>query len=144
MSSSGPVEIDRLQHLPLFGDLDHYDLSQLSRWVHEVRAAPGDVLIEQGALPYEMFVVEEGTVVVERDGEPIATLGPGELVGEMALLQQERRIATVRATTPVRAVAIAAEDLDALEAEMPEVLASIRTVMEARRARLSDLDSKEP
>lgn len=132
------MDVERLRQLPLFGELDHHDLAMLGRWVREVRGEAGDVLIEQGAIPYEMFVIEEGTVEVERDGQVLATLGAGELVGEMALLKQERRMATVRATSSLVAVAISAEDLGDLEAEMPEVLASIRQTMLDRRRLLPD------
>jgi CRP/FNR family cyclic AMP-dependent transcriptional regulator len=141
MSDPGrPVDVERLRRLPLFGDLDHHDLSTIARWVREVTGEPGDVLIQQGTIPFEMFVIEEGSVEVERDGQILATLGPGDLVGEMALLQQERRMASVRATSPLRAVAIPAEDLEVLEAEMPEVLATIRETMAARRAELEARD----
>jgi CRP-like cAMP-binding protein len=127
------VDADRLRKLDLFADLDSYDLSQVARWVREVTAQRGDTLFEQGAIPYEMFVIEEGQVEVERDGETLATLGAGETVGEMGLMMQERRMASVRAATPVVALAIPADDLAELQAEMPEVWAAIRTTMEARR-----------
>lgn len=127
------VDADRLRKLDLFADLDSYDLSQVARWVREVTAQPGDTLFEQGAIPYEMFVIEQGHVEVERDGETLATLGAGETVGEMGLMMQERRMASVRAATPVVALAIPADDLAELQAEMPEVWAAIRTTMEARR-----------
>ena len=46
------IDAARLRSLPLFGDLDEYDLSQVARWVVEVQAAPGELLIEQGSMPY--------------------------------------------------------------------------------------------
>ena len=75
------IDAERLRQLDLFVDLDSYDLSQVCRWVHEVRADAGDALFEQGAIPYEMFVIEQGEVEVVRDGEVLAKLGPGETVG---------------------------------------------------------------
>jgi CRP-like cAMP-binding protein len=127
------VEVDRLLRLPLFGELDQHDLSHLADWLRDVRIDPGDTLIEQGALPYEIFVLEEGSVEVIRDGDPIATLGPGDVVGEMGLMEQERRMATVRALTPVRAVALHADDLDAIGEEMPEIVDQLRTIAGRRR-----------
>ena len=118
------IDAERLRRLDLFVDLDSYDLSQVCRWVHEVRAEAGDALFEQGAIPYEMFVIEQGEVEVVRDGEVLAKLGPGETVGEMGLMMQERRMASVRAATPLVAE---------LQAEMPEVWATIRATMEERR-----------
>ena len=127
------VDIERLRRLDLFADLDFHDLSHVSRWVHEVRADPGDTLFEQGTIPYEMFVIEEGQVEVVRDGEVLATLGPGQTVGEMGLLMQAKRMASVRASTPLIALAIPADDLTHLQAEMPEVWAAIHQVMQQRR-----------
>ena len=121
------IDAERLRQLDLFVDLDSYDLSQVCRWVHEVRADAGDALFEQGAIPYEMFVIEHGEVEVVRDGEVLAKLGPGETVGEMG------RMASVRAATPLVALAIPADDLAELQAEMPEVWATIRATMEERR-----------
>jgi CRP-like cAMP-binding protein len=129
------MDVERLRRLDLFGELDHHDLSQVARRVHEVTAEPGDILMEQGDMPFEMLVIESGTVEVLRDGEVLAVLGAGDPVGEMSLLRHERRIASVRATTSVAAVAIRAGDLLDLEAEMPEVVADIRAVMDERQRR---------
>jgi CRP-like cAMP-binding protein len=128
------IDPERLLHQPLFAELDAYDLSHVARWVEEVRAEPGDVLIEQGAIPYEMFVLEEGAVDVVRDGEPIATLGSGDVVGEIALLAQHRRMASVVARTPVTALSLHVDALQELAAEMPEVADDLRRLMERRRA----------
>lgn len=127
------IEPGRLQTLPLFGDLDAYDLAQVARWVEEVRAGPGELLIEQGSMPYELFVIEDGAVDVVRDGKSIATLGAGDVVGEIALLEQHRRMASVVAKTPVRALVLQVEALQSLTAEMPELGDELRSLMERRR-----------
>lgn len=126
------MEVDRLRRLSLFGELDHHDLSTISRWAREVNLAEGDPLIEQGELPYELFVIEEGTAEVVHDGDPVATLGPGDVVGEMGLLQLRRRWATVRATSPIRAIALDTDDLAQLTEQMPEVAARLREIMVRR------------
>ena len=128
------IEPDRLRSLPLFGDLDEYDLSHIARWVQEMTAEPGDLLIEQGSMPYELFVIEDGTVDVVRDGEPIASLGAGDVVGEIALLAQHRRIASVVARTPVRALALHVDALQEITAEMPELGEELRMLMDRRRS----------
>src|SRR5262245_22995032 len=108
------IEPERVRSLPLFGDLEAYDLSHVARWVEETRAAPGELLIEQGSMPYDLFVIEEGTVDVVRDGEPIASLGAGDVVGEIALLAQHRRMASVVARTPVVAITLPVDGLQEL------------------------------
>ena len=69
------VDPARLRAQPLLLDLDEHDRAQLARWIEEVRATAGEVLIEQGSMPYELFLIETGTVEVRRDGERLATLG---------------------------------------------------------------------
>lgn len=127
------MDVERLRRLPLFGELDHHDLSQLLRWVREVELADGDLLFEQGAVPHEVFVIEEGSVEVLRDGRPVASLGPGEVVGEMALLKLERRWGTVVASGPVRAVALGADDLASMSEQMPELAYRLRETMLSRQ-----------
>ena len=131
------MDVERLRRLPLFEELDHHDLSQLLHWVREVEMTDGTLLFEQGSMPHELFVIEEGTVKVVRDGEVIATLGPGDVVGEMALLKLEHRWASVMATGSVRAVALNAEDLAAMSEQMPELADRLRETM-ARRDRQNE------
>ena len=127
------IEAKRLRSVPLFGDLDAHDLAQVARWVEEVDAQPGELLIEQGSMPYELFVIEDGTVDVVRDGESLATLGSGDVVGEIALVGHHRRMATVVARTPVRALTLHVDALQQITSEMPELGDELRALMERRR-----------
>jgi len=128
------TEVDRLAKLPLFGELDAYDLGHVAGWLRDVELAPGDILIRQGAMPDDVYVLEDGTVEVTRDGERIATLGAGEVVGEIALVDPQRRTATVQAATPVRAVALNLRDLPEMASEMPEIVRHLRSIAERRLA----------
>jgi len=130
-----PVDIARLRALPLFGELDHHDLTRLAAITREIWVPAGGVLIAKGDLPYDVLVIEEGEVEVTLDGERLASLGPGQVVGEIGLMEQQRRMATVTATTDVRAVAISAADLNVLAREMPEVVGDIRATGEERERR---------
>lgn len=128
------IETERLRAVPLFGELDAHDLAQVARWVEEVHAEPGQMLIEQGSMPYELLVIENGTVEVVRDGKAIATLGTGDVVGEIALLGQHRRMASVVAVTRVRALTLPVDALQSLTSEMPELGDELRSIMDRRRA----------
>jgi CRP-like cAMP-binding protein len=128
------VDPARLRAQPLLLDLDEHDRAQLARWIEEVRASAGEVLIEQGSMPYELFLIETGTVEVLRDGERLATLGAGDVVGEIGLLEQQRRMATVSALTDVVALALPAEVLHRVTSEMPEFADLLRALVEARDA----------
>ena len=128
------VDPARLRAQPLLMDLDEHDRARVARWIEEVRAAPDELLIEQGSMPYELFLIESGTVDVVRDGAPLATLGAGDVVGEIALLAQQRRMASVRARTPVVALALPAEAFVQIATEMPEFADELRQLMISRRA----------
>jgi CRP/FNR family cyclic AMP-dependent transcriptional regulator len=109
---------------------------RLAAITQHISVPAGEVLIAQGDIPYDVLVIEEGEVEVTLDdGERLATLGPGQVVGEIALVEQQRRMATVTARTDVRAVAISAADLNVLAEEMPEVVGDIRATAEERERR---------
>ena len=132
------VDVERLRRLPLFGELDHHDLSTIAHHVGEAEVAEGQVLFEQGSIPYEMFVIEEGTAEVTRDGAAVGSIGPGDVVGEIALVRCQRRMATVRVTSPIRAVTVSADDLQVIEEEMPEIARQLRSIMAARERAIAE------
>ena len=109
------------------------------RWVREVEVADGDLLFEQGSMPHDLFVIEEGSVEVVRDGRSVATLGVGEIVGERALLKLQRRWASVIAVGHVRAVALSADDLTEMSEQMPELADRLRETV-ARRERENETE----
>ena len=127
------MNANRLKALPLFRDLAHRDLERIARWTDEVDVKPGRHLVEQGAFPHEFMVIESGTASVLIDGNLIAELGPGDFFGEMALLEHQRRSATVTATTDLRVVVMHDRDFRAMEDVLPEVARSIRATMDERR-----------
>jgi CRP-like cAMP-binding protein len=129
------VDADRLKAIPLFADLPHRDLERLARWTDEVDVKAGKHLVDQGAFPHEFMLIESGTAEVVHDGNRIADLGPGDFFGEMALLEEQRRSATVTASSDLRIVVMHERDFRAMEDEMPEVAQRIRAVMDERRGR---------
>ncbi len=131
------MDVERLRRLPMFGELDHHDLTIVARWTREIDVSDGELLFEQGAMPHELFVIEAGAAEVTRDGAHVATLGPGDVVGEMALLKLERRWASVRAVGDLRAVTLDADALADMTQEMPELAERLRETM-ARRDRQNE------
>ncbi|MDQ3385502.1 MAG: cyclic nucleotide-binding domain-containing protein [Actinomycetota bacterium] len=81
--------------------------------------AAGDVLLEQGAASDDVYLVLDGVVRADVDGEPLAEYGPGALLGERAVLEGGRRTATVTALTPTRVAVARSDQLD------PEALAEV-------------------
>jgi hypothetical protein len=85
----------------------------------------GEALVEQGQEGRELFLILDGVVDVEVDGEEVAELGPGALIGEMALLEGGKRQASVYATTPVRVVVVPPEAVS--ESALEELAAARRS-----------------
>lgn len=133
------ISVERLGALPLFGELDTHDLGLIAARVREVTVAADETLIEQGALPTDVYVVEEGTVEISRNGVVVSTQGPGAVVGEIALVDPQRRTATVRALTDVRAVALAVADFQLIVTEMPEIGRDLQAIATHRLGELGEL-----
>lgn len=71
-----------------------------------------DVLVEQGEGGDEIFLVLDGVLAAEVDGETVAELGPGAVLGERAIIEDGTRTATLRAVTPAKVVSVSADQLD--------------------------------
>jgi CRP-like cAMP-binding protein len=96
--------------MPLFRDLAPAELDVLLPRLVAVAVAAGEVVIRQGEVGDRFYVVRSGQVRVERDGEELARLGPGEAFGEIALLLDVLRTATVTAAEPSELLALDAAD----------------------------------
>jgi len=129
------VDARDLEGIPLFADLRHKDREKIARWADSVDLPAGYSLLREGRFPHEFFIVLEGQVEVTKDGAPLATLGPGDFFGEIALLEDERRTATVVASTPVRVAVMGAREFDSIVEQMPTVAARLDAVMRERRSR---------
>ena len=127
-----PVDPARLKALDLFAGVDEDDLRRVAGWFDERHAAEGDVLTAEGVSGYVLFVIEQGAAEVVRGGERVAELGPGDLCGEIALLDGPRRSASVVATSPMRLLTLFGTDVRRLMAEVPAVADQIESVA-ARR-----------
>lgn len=101
-----------LRDMPAFSTLGTEELSELISHGAWVTASPGDTIVEQGAVGDAFFAIRSGQVDIVRDGSVIRTLGPGSHFGEIALLRDVPRTASVVAKTPVRAFRLDREGFD--------------------------------
>jgi CRP/FNR family cyclic AMP-dependent transcriptional regulator len=126
------MDAERLRSLPLFEGLSHKELDQLAAWTDEVEVPAGSHLLDQGRYGVEFFVILDGTVEVRQDRHPIATLGPGDILGEIALLEDQVRTATIETITPVRAIVMDARSFASMMDHMPSVAERIRAIERKR------------
>lgn len=101
MALRANAKLDLLKQVPLFEQCSKKDLQRIAQISDELDFRVGKVLIEEGERGREFFVIVDGEVEVRRKGSKIATLGPGDFVGEMALLSKVPRTATVTTLTEV-------------------------------------------
>jgi CRP/FNR family transcriptional regulator, cyclic AMP receptor protein len=130
-------KLDHLGEIDLFRRCTRRQLHELSKLTTELDVDRGTVLCREGEIGRECFVVGRGEATVTIAGEHVATLGPGEFFGELALLDGERRVATVTAATDMGLVVLSRRDFEALLDAMPTVSRQIlRSV--GHRLRVAD------
>ncbi|MEO5633846.1 cyclic nucleotide-binding domain-containing protein [Gaiella sp.] len=123
------AKVDLLRAVPLFAECTTKELGQIATIADELYLPEGTTLIEQGKKGREFFVLIDGTVDITRDGREVANMGGGSFFGEIALLTEAPRTATVTATTPTRVLVITGQAFQRLLTEtttiQPKVLAAL-------------------
>ena len=106
--------IELLRQVPFFDGLSSRVLARIDHHVSEVSVPAGRVLIEQGEMAYEAFIIEDGVAEVRIDGEHARDTEVGELIGELGILRRALRAATVVSKTPMKLLVLDAREMDAL------------------------------
>jgi CRP-like cAMP-binding protein len=130
-------KIDLLRTVPLLSGLRHADLERVSTLADIVDLPADRLLMSQGQQGREMFVLVSGSARIERDGQSLGERGPGEVLGEIALLDGGPRTATVTLLEPSRLLVLGRREFRALMDEFPDI--RLR-VLEAVAHRLRSLD----
>ena len=125
----------QIEDLPLFSGLSRRQRKTIAQHADEVDIAAGDRIFEQGRLANELFGIKRGTADVFDGDDLIAQLGPGDIVGEIGVLETHKRTATVVATSPISAVVMFGPELTALRDSMPTLFAELEELI---RTRLND------
>jgi CRP/FNR family transcriptional regulator, cyclic AMP receptor protein len=129
-------KLDLLRRISIFSGLDKRRLERLGMLADEVDVGSGKPLMQQGEIGSDMMVIVSGRVAVERDGQRLNTLGPGDFFGEIALLDGGPRTATVTTEEPTRLLVVTHRDFHALMDEFPEVADQVLTALAHRIRRL--------
>ena len=126
------TKVELLRRIPLFSPCSEAELDSIAAIADELKFRAGTVLVRQGDPGREMFVLIEGTVDVERGGEKVNALGPGDFIGEGALLMRKPRNATITATSPIRALVITDMNFQRLLESDPQMAAKVRETLAGR------------
>jgi len=125
-------KVEMLGKVAMFAGCNSRELQRIASIVDVVHVQPGEVLIEEGAPARECFIVADGKASVTSRRRRLATLGPGSIAGEMALLDNSPRSATVVAETPMDLYVLDARSFSALLRDVPSVSRKIMATLAKR------------
>ena len=130
---------EHLANVSLFAGADRKELVEISKATTELTIDAGSEMVRQGEPGREAFVIIEGEASVTVDGTEVARLGPGDTVGEMALLDKGPRSATVTAVTPIKALVLDPREFKGLMMAIPAIAVKVAAALAAR---VRELDSQ--
>lgn len=122
-----PAAANDLAGIPLFDTLEPDERAAIAPWFELEDVSPGMKLTGEGASGYSFYVLRDGAATVTIDGIEVRTLGPGDFFGELALLGDGRRTATVTTTSPSQVLVLFGTEFRQLQREYPEIAARIES-----------------
>lgn len=135
------AEAADLAGVPLFAGLTDDERTALAPWFEASNVGEGVHVASEGASGYSFYVLLDGAAVVTLEGETVATYAPGDFFGEMAILGDGRRYATVTTTAPSRLLSMFGTEFRQLQQEQPAVAAHLEEAMRKRGDELDELRS---
>jgi len=133
------AKVELISHVPLFANCSKGDLRKIASLADELDLPEGKVLIREGDRGREFFVLVEGRVDVSAKGRSVKTLQDGDFFGEMALVSDAPRNATVTALAPLRVLVITDRGFRGLLHDSPSIQLKVLQTLANRLAELVDL-----
>ena len=127
-------KVELIRHAPLFANCSKRELEEIAHLADEIDLNEGKEMTRQGSPGREFFVLLEGEADVTKDGRAINQLSAGDFFGEIALVSDTQRTATVTATTPVRALVITDRSFRRLLKDQPAIQNKVLAALAARLA----------
>jgi CRP/FNR family transcriptional regulator, cyclic AMP receptor protein len=131
------AKVEMLKRVPLFSRCSGKELGEIAKITDEIDLPEGRVLTKEGASGREFFVLIEGNADVRRKRRKVGTLGPGDFLGEIALITKTPRTATVKTTSPVRALVVSEQNFRRLLERTPQVQIKVLEALAERVAATS-------
>ena len=128
------AKIELMRKVPLFSNCSKRELTQLASIADEIDLSEGRRLIKEGTKGREFFVLLEGTAEARKGKRKVRSLGPGDFFGEIALVVNAPRTASVIATSPIRALVITDRAFKQLIARAPEIQRKVLVSLAERLA----------
>lgn len=125
-------KVDSLRRVPLLAGCTESEFAEIARLVDRFDVEAGTVLMRQGKPGQECFLVVDGSARVSVEGRTVGTIGPGELVGELALIDHQGREATVTAATPMCLYVLDPRSFSSLLGRFPHVMRRFAASLESR------------
>ena len=127
-----PVNTARVRDVPIFSRLSQSELERVAGWLQITSVPEGHHIVREGDFAHEFFLIDDGEADVLQDHEPIATLGPGDFFGEIALSETGRRTASVVARTPMDVILMGRAEFAQMKKELPTVADQVEAAIRAR------------
>jgi len=127
-------KIDLIKGVPLFASASKQELAEIAGIADEIDLPEGKVLIKEGDTGREFFVLIEGTAEIARGGKKVASIGPGDFFGEIALIAKTPRNATITTTSPIRTLVITDRAFRQLLDHAPQIQIGVLTALAERLA----------
>jgi len=127
-------KVELIKRVPLFAHCSKRELQEVAQLADEIDLREGKEMTRQGSRGREFFVLLEGTANVTKNGRRINTLGSGDFFGEIALVSDTPRTATVTATSPVRALVVTDRSFRRLLEDSPSIQSKVLTALAERLA----------
>ena len=119
------MDASRLTRNPIFAQLEPPELSRLAALATEESYSVGTRLMRQGDFSTELYVIQEGSAAVVRDGETVDQVGPGDVIGEIGVLEKTKRNADIVVTEPLLAIKVTHWEVRRLSSETRAKLQAI-------------------
>ena len=136
MTAKRDARLDLLAGIDLFHGLSRRDLLRIASLSTEISLPEGSVLCREGQRALEAFILVEGSVAVSSDGRPVAMLRPGTAFGEIAMLDNKPRNATVVATSQVSVLVLTPQELSSVLDLVPALGRQLRVTAQERKTEL--------